>query len=138
MADMVASVPELTKRTFSMAGKASMTSSARSASVGVEAPKLVPLRAAWMMASRTSGSEWPEDERSPGADVVDVAVAVGVPNVRAGTADQEGRDRCRPSGRRGPGEFTPPGISCSARFCNARDSLETADHGPSEMKANMS
>ena len=46
MADMVASVPELTKRTFSTDGNASVTSSARSASVGVEAPKLVPLRAA--------------------------------------------------------------------------------------------
>ena len=33
--------------------------SARSASVGVEAPKLVPLRAAWTMASITSGTEWP-------------------------------------------------------------------------------
>ena len=59
MADMVASVPELTKRTFSTAGKASVTSTARSASVGVEAPKLVPLRAAWTMASITSGTEWP-------------------------------------------------------------------------------
>ena len=32
-----------------------------------------------------------EDERSPGADVVDVAVAVGVPNVCAQAADQKGR-----------------------------------------------
>ena len=59
MADIVASVPELTKRTFSIAGKASITSSASSASVGVEAPKLVPLRAAWTMASTTSGAAWP-------------------------------------------------------------------------------
>ena len=59
IADMVASVPELTKRTFSIAGKASITSAASSASVGVEAPKLVPFRAASMMASMTSGAAWP-------------------------------------------------------------------------------
>ena len=37
---MVASVPELTKRSFSMEGMAAITSSARSASAAVEAPKL--------------------------------------------------------------------------------------------------
>ena len=32
-----------------------------------------------------------EDERPPGADVVDVAIAIGVPNVRALPANQKGR-----------------------------------------------
>jgi hypothetical protein len=59
IADMVASVPELTKRTFCMCGKAEITSSARSASAGVEAPKLVPLRAAEITASITAGAACP-------------------------------------------------------------------------------
>src|ERR1035438_3861665 len=59
IADMVASVPELTKRTFCMCGKAEITSSARSASAGVEAPKLVPLRAAAITASTTVGAACP-------------------------------------------------------------------------------
>jgi len=46
MADMVASVPEFTKRIFSTWGKAEITISARSASAAVEAPKLVPPLAA--------------------------------------------------------------------------------------------
>ena len=50
---MVASVPLETKRSLSIEGNALMTSSARSASEGVEAPKLVPLRAASMTASTT-------------------------------------------------------------------------------------
>ena len=53
IADIVASVPELTKRTFCMEGTAASTNSARSASDGVEAPKLVPLQAALTIASRT-------------------------------------------------------------------------------------
>ena len=32
-----------------------------------------------------------EDERSPGPDVVDVLVAVGVPNIGTFAANQEGR-----------------------------------------------
>ena len=42
MALMVASVPELTSRTISMEGTASMIASARSISRSVGAPKLVP------------------------------------------------------------------------------------------------
>ena len=125
---MVASVPELTKRTFSIAGKASITSSARSASVGVEAPKLVPLRAAWTMASMTSGWRVAEDQRPPGADVVDVAVAVGVPHVRAQAADQKRRraaDRTEGADRRidsAGNELLSAGLQC-AGF------VKTAGHG---------
>src|SRR5579872_3848252 len=59
IADIVASVPELTKRTFCMLGYAPSTSSAKSASDGVDAPKLVPLHAAETIASRTLGSACP-------------------------------------------------------------------------------
>src|ERR1035441_10083762 len=59
VADMVGWVPELTKRSFSMAGKHATTRSARSTSVGVEAPKLEDLRAARSMASTTGGKAWP-------------------------------------------------------------------------------
>ena len=50
-----ASVPELTKRTISIDGKASQTSSANSTSRRVGAPKLVPSRAASVTASTTRG-----------------------------------------------------------------------------------
>ena len=119
MADMVASVPELTKRTFCMCGKAEMTSSARSASAGVDAPKLVPLRAAAIRASMTGGGV-PEDERSPGADVVDILVAIRIPDVGALAAhDEQGFASTARKAR--TGELTPPGINCSARFCSLRD-----------------
>src|SRR5439155_1127695 len=59
MADMVASVPELTRRSISMAGMAWVIISASSASAGVLAPKLVPARAADSMALTTSEWAWP-------------------------------------------------------------------------------
>ena len=52
---MPASVPELTKRTVSMDGKASTTICASSFSASVGAPKLVPLATADLMAATTSG-----------------------------------------------------------------------------------
>ena len=52
MALIVASVPELTSRTFSIDGTASMISSASSLSASVGAPKLVPRAAASCTASR--------------------------------------------------------------------------------------
>ena len=59
IADIVASVPELTKRIFSMTGYEIAMRSARSASAAVEAPKLADLRAARSMASTTGGKAWP-------------------------------------------------------------------------------
>ncbi len=59
IADMVASVPELTKRSFSIDGTAEITISASSPSVGVDAPKLAPLAAARCIASTTGGWAWP-------------------------------------------------------------------------------
>lgn len=54
IADMVASVPELTRRTCST-GVRAMISSARSTSPGVGVPKLVPSGAASRSASTTAG-----------------------------------------------------------------------------------
>ena len=59
MALIVASVPELTNRRLSMAGKQATTRSARSASAAVDAPKLAELRAAHSIASTTGGKAWP-------------------------------------------------------------------------------
>ena len=59
MADIVASVPEFTKRTISMVGTAATTRDARSASASVGAPKEVPRPAAWRIASTTCACAWP-------------------------------------------------------------------------------
>ena len=56
---MVASVPELTKRTISIDGKVAVTRSASRTSSWVGAPKLVPRAAASPMAARTAGCAWP-------------------------------------------------------------------------------
>jgi hypothetical protein len=53
---IAASVPELTRRTFSIDGTASTISSASSTSRSVGAPKVVPSSAASRTASTTSGS----------------------------------------------------------------------------------
>ena len=59
MALIVASVPELTSRTFSIDGMASTISSASSFSATVGAPKLVPRCRAASMAATTAGWPWP-------------------------------------------------------------------------------
>jgi len=59
MALMVASVPELTKRTCAMLGTSLHSSLAISSSCAVGAPKLKPLAAVWVTASSTCGWAWP-------------------------------------------------------------------------------
>jgi hypothetical protein len=56
---IAASVPDETRRTFSIEGTASAMRSARTTSRSVEAPKLVPSRAASRTASTTAGAAWP-------------------------------------------------------------------------------
>ena len=58
-ADIVASVPELTKRTSSIDGTISTTSRASSASSSVGAPKLVPRSAARWRTATIEGWAWP-------------------------------------------------------------------------------
>ncbi|SKX54933.1 Uncharacterised protein [Mycobacteroides abscessus subsp. abscessus] len=59
IADIVASVPELTKRTRSTGSTRSMISSASSISPSVGAPKESPWAAVFCTASTTAGCAWP-------------------------------------------------------------------------------
>ena len=73
MALIAASVPELTMRTISIDGTASMISSASCVSRSVGAPKLAPRRTASSTACDDARMGMAEDERAPGADVIEVA-----------------------------------------------------------------
>ena len=84
-------MPDETKRSFSMEGKQRVTSSARLASAAMEAPKLAPLAAACWMASTTVGKGVAEDHGAPGAEEIEVAVAVFVVEVCAFGVSEEGR-----------------------------------------------
>ena len=91
MALMVASVPELTRRTISMEGTASADGLGQldfalggRAEAGAACQRLLDRRDDLGMAVA-------QEQRPPGADVVDVLVAVGVPDVRALAAHDEGR-----------------------------------------------
>ena len=80
---MVASVPELTKRTFSMCGKAEMHQLRQigfGRRGGAEAGAVAGRRDDRF---HHGGCGVAEDQRAPGADVVDVLVAVGIPDARA-------------------------------------------------------
>jgi hypothetical protein len=59
MADMVASVPELTRRTFSTLGTRAQISSAMRTSPSVGAPYEVPFVAASWIAETMAGWAWP-------------------------------------------------------------------------------
>ena len=97
----MASVPELTSRTFSTDGTASMISSASSLSASVGAPKLVPRRRGRCDRREHARMAVAQDHRPPGADVVDVAVAVDVEQIGALAALEE--DRLAADAAEGPG-----------------------------------
>ena len=78
---MVASVPELTSRTFSTGATRATISSASSTSPGVAVPYEVPCASASCSGLDHGGMAVAEDHRAPGADQVDVAVAVDVGDV---------------------------------------------------------
>ena len=80
---MVASVPEFTSRTISMDGTASRMASASSISCSVGAPKLVPDGERAFERLQNAGMAMAEQQRSPGADVIDVLVAIHVEDVRS-------------------------------------------------------
>ena len=101
MALIVASVPELTRRTFSIDGTAAVINSANSVSASVGAPKLVPRRAARPMAAVTVRVGVPEDHRPPGADVIEVAIAVDIDEV--GPFGMIDEDRLAPHPAERPG-----------------------------------
>ena len=112
---IAASVPDETSRTFSTDGTASTISAASSTSASVAAPKLVPRRAASRTASTVSASAWPK--RSGPHDMTQSSsrrpssVSMYAPSplrTKSGSS--------RPTARIArTGEFTPPGISSSAR-----------------------
>jgi hypothetical protein len=67
-----------------------------------------------------------EDERPPGTDIVDVAIAVGVPDVRAQAANQERRvaaDRAEGAN----GRVDAAGDKLLGTFCRARDLSRVRD-----------
>ncbi len=86
-----ASVPEEVIRSISTDGMRWATSSARSTSAAVGAPNVVPRSAAACTASSTGAKRVAVDQRAPGADVVDVGVAVDVGDLRARRVVDEDR-----------------------------------------------
>ena len=83
MALMVASVPEFTRRTFSMDGTASAIISARMTSFSVEAPKLVPSRI-WLSKGRLHRrGTVPQNQRPPGSQIIDIGRAVHIHDAAA-------------------------------------------------------
>ena len=88
---MVASVPELTRRTISMEGTHSRISSASSTSRSVGAPKLVPISSTSRKRVDHRRKTVAQDQRPPGTDVVDVFVAIDIEDVRSFAARDERR-----------------------------------------------
>ena len=71
-ADIAASVPDETNRTFSIEGTAAATVSAISISRTVGAPKLEPRSSASTTRRSNPGMHVAQDHRAPRADVIDV------------------------------------------------------------------
>ena len=74
----MASVPELTKRIFSMAGKQATMRSARSASAGRRGAETGRVARGALNGFDHRRKGVAQDHRPPGAEIVDIAVAVGV------------------------------------------------------------
>ena len=90
-ADIAASVPDETNRTFSIDGTAAATVSAISISRTVGAPKLEPRSRALDHGRSHLGMHVAQDHRAPRADVVDVLVAVDVEQIGTRGAGHERR-----------------------------------------------
>ena len=94
---IVASVPELTKRTISTDGTIRVTRSASRTSSSVGAPKDVPRRAARDERPPHERRRVPEEVRPVGHDVVDVGPPVGVADARAAPRSRRRRALRRPT-----------------------------------------
>ena len=114
MALIDASVPELTMRTISIDGTASTINSASCVSRSVGAPKLAPLQQRLLHGLHDARMGMAEDERPPGADVIEVAIAVDVEEVGPFAAGDEHRLPPTPPKARA-GLLTPPGMRRQAR-----------------------
>ena len=88
---MVASVPEFTRRTISIDGTVCEISSASSTSRSVGAPKLVPRFQRLAQRVHHGLGPMPQQQRPPGAHVIDVGIAVDVEDARAFAALDEPR-----------------------------------------------
>ena len=104
MALIVASVPELTSRTFSTEGTASMISSASSVSGQGRGAVARAAADGGLQGGDDRRMAMAEDHRAPGADVVEVAVAVDIEQLAPCAASEKIGSRRR---RRRPG----PGCS---------------------------
>jgi hypothetical protein len=76
---------------MSMLGTRCTSSSASSISPSVGAPKDRPFRRGLLHGAHGVGIGMAEDQRAPGTDVVEVGLAVGVPDARAFAAGKEAR-----------------------------------------------
>jgi hypothetical protein len=103
MADMVASVPEFTRRTISMDGTASQMASASSISCagGRAEAGADGERAFERLENRRVAMA--QQQRAPGADVIDVLVAIDVEDVGPLAARDEHRLAAHRCGTRAPG-----------------------------------
>ena len=86
---MVASVPLLTIRTFSIDGIQRQINSAISTSSGFGIPKLKPRVGSVAHRIDNDFRRMTENRRSPAADVIDVFISIDIPNFRAGGACDE-------------------------------------------------
>ena len=91
MADIVASVPELTKRTFSIDGNGLDDGLGEIGFGGRRGSEAGAVARGFDDGFNDLGRRVAEKQRSPGTDVVDVGVAVGVVDTGAFSANQEGR-----------------------------------------------
>ena len=118
-ADIVASVPDDTSRTISIDGSSRHSVSAISISISVGAPNDRPCGAACDDGAHDRRMRVAEDRRPPRADVVDVALAVGVPHVGALRRASKKRGVPPTERKARTGELTPAGI---VRWARAKSS----------------
>src|SRR3954469_5999239 len=119
MADMVASVPEETKRTCST-GVRPTISSARSTSASVGAPYDVPRVSASATAAMTSGCAWPSSI-GPQEPTRSTYSRPSTSVSRAPAAERMKRGVPPTARKARTGEFTPPAVTAHARANRASD-----------------
>ena len=111
---MVASVPELTIRSISIWGMMALTFCAINVSISVGAPKAQAIVESLMDLRNHLRVAMTDNHRSPGADVIDVALIVFVDQIGAAALFKKRLGCRRLAEKRGTGELTPPGRTCLA------------------------
>ena len=100
-----ASVPELTKRTFSIEGTASMMTSANWLSISVGAPETGAATQRVGNGCLNARVPVPQDQRPPRADVIEVAVAIDVKEI--GTFASVNEQRLAANRSKGAPDYSP-------------------------------